>query len=40
MSVENYCQYSENIALSGLPAEGDFKQIKKDGYEIVLSLYA
>lgn len=38
MKVLNFYKYNEYISLSGLPEKKDFQDMKKEGYEIVISL--
>ncbi len=38
MKIYNYYKYSEKISCAGLPKEEEFVDIKKAGFEIVLSL--
>ena len=38
MNISRYFQYSPKIACSALPKEEEFKQIKENGFELVISL--
>ncbi len=38
MNIENFLKIDDKIYTSGLPTKEDFADIKKDGFEIVISL--
>lgn len=38
MNIENFLKIDDKIYTSGLPTKEDFEDIKKDGFQIVISL--